>query len=93
MVPVVASNRYGTEILLKEDGSERQRITFFGQSFITDANGSILEEVKDMENKQTKVIVAKVTPLQNKADRLAWGLFRDRRPDLYGLLLTKDGFM
>lgn len=90
MVPVVASNRYGTEILLDEDGLERQRITFYGRSFITDATGAIIEEAKDMEG-QSKVLVAKVTPRENRADRLAWGLFRDRRPELYGILLSKDG--
>ena len=26
-----------------------------------------------------------------RADRAAWGLFRDRRPELYGALATLDG--
>ncbi len=26
-----------------------------------------------------------------QADRAEWGLFRDRRPDLYGALMTKGG--
>jgi len=44
MIPVVASNRFGTEILLNEDGTEKQRIAFYGRSFITDETGAIVQE-------------------------------------------------
>lgn len=36
---MIASNRRGAEILLHEDGSEKQRISFYGKTFITDETG------------------------------------------------------
>jgi N-carbamoylputrescine amidase len=50
-VPVIAANRYGTEILLNDfvdDDSpttEQQRMTFYGKSFITDYTGDKIAEV------------------------------------------------
>ena len=89
MVPVVASNRYGTEILLREDGMEKQRITFYGKSFITNETGAIIQEAQLTEDEV--ILVAEIDVAGNSATRSAWGLFRDRRPDLYGILLSKDG--
>jgi N-carbamoylputrescine amidase len=37
------------------------------------------------------VLVADVNVEANRAMRAAWGLFRDRRPELYGALTTLDG--
>ena len=91
MVPVVASNRIGTEILLNEDGSEKQRITFFGRSFITDETGAILEEAKGEQNQPYVILSSIINPAKNRATRCAWGLFRDRRPELYSILQSKDG--
>ena len=92
MVPVVASNRFGTEILLNEDGSERQQITFYGRSFITNEIGEIVVEADlDRNPPAITVLTASYSPKKNLSTRLAWDLFRDRRPDLYGILKTKDG--
>jgi len=91
MVPVVASNRFGTEILLNEDGSEKQRITFYGRSFITDETGKILQEAGEEQHQPYTILSTIVNPAANRATRAAWGLFRDRRPELYGILQTKDG--
>lgn len=92
MVPVVASNRFGTEILLREDGTEKQRITFYGRSFITDNTGAKIAECQDNNSGNTVVVVtAEIDVERNRRERAAWGLFRDRRPDMYGVLLTKDG--
>ena len=101
MVPVVASNRHGTEILLQNDGiTERQRITFYGRSFITDETGAkVAEAVMDDNNdgnnndnaNPISVITSTIDSEANRSTRLAWGLFRDRRPELYGILQTKDG--
>jgi len=87
MIPVVASNRYGTEILLHPDGTEQQRIHFYGKSFITDITGEIIQEAMDGAD----ILYSDIDIIQNKAQRQAFGFFRDRRPDLYELLLTKDG--
>lgn len=93
MVPVVASNRYGTEILLNDQNDvEQQRIDFYGRSFITDNTGAIVIECPDNRLDEPVVVVtAEIDTEKNRRERLAWGLFRDRRPDLYGGLLTKDG--
>mmetsp|Transcript_47947 Transcript_47947/g.116604 ORF Transcript_47947/g.116604 Transcript_47947/m.116604 type:complete len:413 (-) Transcript_47947:326-1564(-) len=115
MIPVVASNRYGTEILLHDDDHEddnadaagpppkkkreKQRITFYGKTFITDNTGEKVAEVSpEMMNKIDErtidgiaIITSTIDPEENRKTRLAWGLFRDRRPELYNVLLTKDG--
>ena len=94
MVPVVASNRYGTEILLHKDGTtEKQRITFYGRSFITDETGAKVVEVVMEDNNPISVIASTIDPEENRNTRLAWGLFRDRRPELYKILETKDGIL
>ena len=89
MVPVVASNRYGTEVLLDEAGKEKQRIHFYGRSFITDATGAKLKEAKSGSD----TIAVEFNFDINRSCRAAWGLFRDRRPEMYGTLKTKDGEM
>jgi N-carbamoylputrescine amidase len=94
MVPVIASNRFGTEILLEEGGgiTEKQRITFYGRSFITDETGAkVAEAVTESQDQPICILTSTVDPEANRATRLAWGLFRDRRPELYGILQTKDG--
>jgi N-carbamoylputrescine amidase len=87
VVPVIASNRYGTEILLDGQGNEKQRIKFYGRSFITDEKGAIIKEAKDGND----IISAEIDIFANRRIRHAWGLFRDRRPEMYGILRTKDG--
>ncbi|CAJ1949801.1 unnamed protein product [Cylindrotheca closterium] len=92
MVPIVASNRFGTEILLHDDGSKRQQITFYGRSFITDETGEIITEARpDEMSPPIMTLTASYSPSKNRETRLAWGLFRDRRPELYDVLKTKDG--
>mmetsp|Transcript_43481 Transcript_43481/g.125692 ORF Transcript_43481/g.125692 Transcript_43481/m.125692 type:complete len:245 (+) Transcript_43481:1-735(+) len=91
MVPVVASNRFGTEILLHADKTEKQRITFYGHSFITDETGKIVAQAKDDSSQRFEIMFSTINPEENRSTRLAWGLFRDRRPELYKVLLTKDG--
>jgi N-carbamoylputrescine amidase len=92
MIPVVASNRYGTEILLNEDGTEKQRLVFYGRSFITDHAGDIVQEcAATTDADPVSVAVYEINREQNFRERSSWGLFRDRRPDLYHGLLTKDG--
>jgi len=78
MVPVIASNRIG------EEKGEQAQITFYGSSFITDETGAILVEAGRAEE---AVIVRAFDTEALRQRRLSWGLFRDRRPDLYGGLL------
>lgn len=75
LVPVIASNRVGTEC---DDGIET---TFYGSSFITDHTGGKLSEAPRDEE---AIIYAEIDLAVTAQARHSWGLFRDRRPDLYG---------
>ena len=84
LMPLVAVNRVGREV---GRGSERE-ITFYGSSFIADATGAkVAEAGRDEET----VITATFDLEEIRTLRHSWGLFRDRRPDLYGPLMTLDG--
>ncbi len=81
-VPLIASNRIGREV------GETCEITFYGTSFIAGPAGEILADAgRDKE----AVITATVDLDAIASARQSWGLFRDRRPDLYGSLLSLDG--
>jgi N-carbamoylputrescine amidase len=73
VVPVVASNRIGTE--------EGQ--SFYGHSFICDERG---DKLVGFGRDETGVLVATLDLDRVKRHRAAFGFFRDRRPDLYGRL-------
>ena len=82
IIPVMAANRVG-----HEKGSTTE-ITFYGSSFIADHTGEIVAEAgRDSE----EVISAEFDVAAIEALRTSWGLFRDRRPDLYGSLFSLDG--
>lgn len=82
LMPVIASNRVGKEHI------EDSNITFYGSSFMTDATGALVAEANRIE----ETILMQTYDLDAlKAQRTEWGLFRDRRPELYGTLLTNDG--
>jgi N-carbamoylputrescine amidase len=86
ITPLVAANRIGREV-----GRDAHReITFYGSSFIADATGAkVAEAGRDDE----RVIIASFDLAAIRSMRHAWGLFRDRRPDLYSSLLTLDGIV
>lgn len=82
IVPVVASNRIGVEEV------QNQSNGFYGRSFISDHTGKILKEgSRDKE----EILIAEVDLAQNHLFRRNWGLFRDRRTDLYEEILSLDG--
>jgi N-carbamoylputrescine amidase len=76
VIPVVAANRIGNE-----DGQ-----TFYGCSFIANGRGDKVAEMKAEEG----IIVATFDLAQLRRTRSAWGFFRDRRPELYGVLTQND---
>ena len=82
LMPLVASNRIGREA---QDGYE---ITFYGSSFIADQFGAKVEE---LDQAREGVLVHSFDLDQLEHIRSAWGVFRDRRPTLYGPLATLDG--
>ena len=82
LMPVVASNRVGVETGASAD------ITFYGTSFIADETGAIVAGAGEEDG---TVITARFDFDALRARRVGWGVFRDRRPDLYVALSTFDG--
>jgi N-carbamoylputrescine amidase len=83
ILPVVASNRIGVEV-----APEGREVTFYGSSFIADHTGQLLAKAgRDLQ----EVLVHQVDLDAIAALRASWGLFRDRRVDLYAPINTLDG--
>lgn len=74
VIPVVAANRVGNE-----DGQ-----VFYGTSFMSDHTGEIVDE---LDREEQGVIFSEYDLDVIEQDRAAWGFFRDRRTDLYDVLL------
>ena len=86
LMPLVASNRYGREHSLQDP--EGLYIDFYGSSFIADAMGA---KVAEAPRDQDAVLTARFDLAELEALRDNWFVFRDRRPDLYGPLLSLSG--
>lgn len=82
LVPVIASNRVG------EETDCDSSITFYGSSFIAGPQGNKIAEANRTEE---TVLVAEFDLNQLEIQRIEWGIFRDRRPDLYGIIASYDG--
>ena len=82
VMPLVAANRTGLEVGVNNE------ITFYGSSFIADATGA---KVAEANRQEETVLIASFDREQLRTMRNAWGLFRDRRPELYFPLVTLDG--
>lgn len=82
LVPIVVANRVGTE---KIDDSQ---ITFYGSSFIAGPHGNIVQAANRMDE---TIITATLQLDQIERQRVDWGVFRDRRPELYKILCSNDG--
>ena len=81
-VPVIASNRIGTET------SSNSAITFFGSSFVSNYMGKIIAEA---DRRTESVITSSLDLSSSKYALHGWRFFRDRRPEMYETLLTMDG--
>jgi N-carbamoylputrescine amidase len=83
ILPIVASNRIGTET-----APEGTAVTFYGSSFIADQTGALIARAsRDKE----EVLTASLDLDAIAALRASWGLFRDRRVDLYSPLRSLTG--
>ena len=82
LVPVMAANRIGVERVepCAENGGQSSSLNFYGSSFITDNTGEIIAEANRTDE---QVLTASFDLDQYAKDRLSWGLFRDRRPEMY----------
>ena len=82
VMPLVASNRIGTESVA------RCAVTYYGSSFIADHTGAKVAEA----DRESEAVLTATFELDAVRDyRRAWGVFRDRRPELYAPILTLDG--
>ncbi|NJD30559.1 MAG: N-carbamoylputrescine amidase [Gammaproteobacteria bacterium] len=82
VMPLVASNRVGVE------RGEKYEMTFYGSSFIAGPTG---EKVVEADRSSETVLTATFDLEAVRRQRHAWGVFRDRRPELYGPIMTLDG--
>ena len=83
IMPLLASNRVGREEALRGWSD-----TFYGRSFIADHHG---EKVEEMDRTEEGVRLATFDLDAIAEFRRGWAVFRDRRPELFGALLTLDG--
>ena len=86
VMPLLAANRWGVERSIQQP--DDIFIRFYGSSFIADASGALVAEAGDEGD---DVLTASFDLAELAAQRASWGVFRDRRPDLYGSLTTFDG--
>jgi N-carbamoylputrescine amidase len=86
LMPVIVSNRIGTEHAVQDP--ERLYIRFYGSSFIADPTGA---KIAEADEEHEAVLTAKFDLAEIDELRNNWFVFRDRRPELYGVLTSYDG--
>ena len=82
VIPVVAANRIGEEYVepSDENGGQKSSLVFYGSSFVTDSTGEIVMQAsRDKE----EIVYGESDLDENRDVRVSWGLFRDRRPQMY----------
>lgn len=89
VIPVVAANRYGEEKVIPcvENGNQSSALVFYGNSFMTDETGDIISSAGRDEE---AVLVSSYDFDKIREARMSWGLFRDRRPEMYGIICDKE---
>ena len=82
LVPVVAANRIGREDVepCEANAGQESSLIFYGSSFIADETGDI---VQNASRDKEEILVQTFDLDQIKENRLSWGIFRDRRPEMY----------
>jgi N-carbamoylputrescine amidase len=86
LIPLIAANRIGVERSLQDP--DNLFIRFYGSSFIADAQGAKVAEASEEDE---AVLLAQFDLAAVAELRDNWFVFRDRRPELYGALVTLDG--
>ena len=85
IIPVFASNRIGKEVATEDDNAI---LEFYGSSFIADHTGNKVREC----NRTDQGVITHTFDLDKIRNyRHTWGVYRDRRPELYSALQTMDG--
>lgn len=90
LVPVIAANRTGTETVTPDSENQQQSssLTFYGSSFIADNTGALVE----CADRTSDAVLLHTFDLDELRDmRLSWGVFRDRRSEMYGRIAGISG--
>ena len=85
VLPVIAANRIGEERVTstKENNNQESTLVFYGSSFIADETGEVVEDAGRTE----ECVLCHSFDLDEVEQlRYSWGLFRDRRPEMYGVI-------
>ena len=82
-VYVASPNRIGLE---KIPGGGEHGIEFFGNSFIADPFGRLLQKAS---SDQEEILIAEIDPALQEETRRNWPFFRDRRIDAYGAITNR----
>ena len=88
LVPGIAANRTGTETVTPDSENQNQSsaLTFYGSSFIADNTGALVE----CADRTSDAVLTHSFDLDELRDmRLSWGVFRDRRPEMYGKITER----
>lgn len=81
IVPVIASNRIGTENV------SNSSMTFYGSSLLTDEEGSTIQQAsRDKE----EILLASYDVEAIRQKRRTWGIYRDRRTEMYKDILSSQ---
>ena len=88
LMPVIAANRIGTETVepCEGNGGQTSALNFYGSSFIADETGELISEAS---RDQEEILYSEFDLAELAQKRLEWGLFRDRRPEMYGIIVGK----
>jgi N-carbamoylputrescine amidase len=87
LVPLLAANRIGTELVepCEENNHQSSSLLFYGSSFIADQTGAI---ISDASRTKEEVLLHTFDLDEAYEMRMSWGVFRDRRPELYQVIST-----
>ena len=88
IMPVIAANRIGKEVVTpcKENAGQSSSLDFYGSSFITDETGEL---IRSASRNQEEILTATFDLDEIREKRVSWGIFRDRRPEMYHVLTSK----
>lgn len=88
LMPVIAANRIGLEEVVpcKENAGQSSSLEFYGSSFIADETGELIVSAS---RNQEEVLTATFDLDEIREKRYSWGIFRDRRPEMYGQIAGK----
>ena len=79
---------FGTETVdpCEGNGGQTSALNFYGSSFIADETGELISEAS---RDQEEILYSEFDLAELAQKRLEWGLFRDRRPEMYGIIAGK----